>query len=478
MSKKNLTKYALRFVFILVATNTFSIWYFDNFLLIKSEDKFLLYQNLVEDWNNFYSFIPIEYVTVDSILVVLITTFIGILFSTSFYTYVNELTYTLNRNYLQEFFSIYLLWTAYIFSSFYVLRFDLLSRASLISFSVLVPLLLFIFRNSEIFLVILGRSPLNEKYISINLEENSSFKKLRILSFRKQLKNFDINIQDDSKKVIESIDSLNKKEETNLVVLDIQDLDRLDSELETYLINLNKKVLLFSKNQITFNSIFIHRSEKINNKYMYYFNNDIQYGSKYILKRIFDIFLSLIALVLLLPMLLVISLFILRVDGTPFIVKQNRVGLHGKKFRMFKFRTMKNDSHDMRKELESQNNKTGPLFKLENDPRLINGSKLLRKYSIDELPQLINVIRGEMSLVGPRPLFEEDTQLFNENYMRRLNVLPGMTGLLQINDRNTDDFDTWFKYDLQYIENWSLYLDLQIILKTIPSMFRRSTSGK
>jgi lipopolysaccharide/colanic/teichoic acid biosynthesis glycosyltransferase len=83
-----------------------------------------------------------------------------------------------------------------------------------------------------------------------------------------------------------------------------------------------------------------------------------------------------------------------------------------------------------------------------------------------------------MSLVGPRPLFEEDTQLFNENYMRRLNVLPGMTGLLQINERNTDDFDTWFKYDLQYIENWSLYLDLQIILKTIPSMFRRSTSGK
>jgi lipopolysaccharide/colanic/teichoic acid biosynthesis glycosyltransferase len=139
---------------------------------------------------------------------------------------------------------------------------------------------------------------------------------------------------------------------------------------------------------------------------------------------------------------------------------------------------MKNDSHNMRKELESQNNKTGPLFKIENDPRLLNGSKLLRKYSIDELPQLVNVIRGEMSLVGPRPLFEEDTQLFNENYMRRLNVLPGMTGLLQINDRNTDDFDTWFKYDLQYIENWSLYLDLQIILKTIPSMFKRSTSGK
>lgn len=231
MSKKNLFKYILRFVFIQITITSFSIWYFDNFLLIKSEDKFLLYQNLVEDWEKFFSFVPIKYVTVDSILLGVVFIFTVILFSTNFYTYVNELTYTLSRNYLQEFFSIYLLWTAYIFSSFYILRFDLLSRASLISFSFLVPLLLFVFRNSEIFLLVLGRSPLNEKYISINLEENSSFKKLRILSFRKQLKNFDINVQDDSKKVIESIDSLNKKEETNLVVLDIQDLDRLDGEL-------------------------------------------------------------------------------------------------------------------------------------------------------------------------------------------------------------------------------------------------------
>jgi lipopolysaccharide/colanic/teichoic acid biosynthesis glycosyltransferase len=141
-----------------------------------------------------------------------------------------------------------------------------------------------------------------------------------------------------------------------------------------------------------------------------------------------------------------ISLFILKIDGGPFLIKQNRVGLHGKKFTMFKFRTMRKDSHQMRKELEVLNKKTGPLFKLENDPRLLRGSKFLRKFSIDELPQLFNVIKGEMSLVGPRPLFEEDTQLFNENYMRRLNVLPGMTGLLQINDRNTDDFDTRFKY--------------------------------
>lgn len=478
MSKKNLLKYIFRFVFIQISTVTFSIWYFDNFLLVENEDKFLLYQNLVEDWNKFYNFIPIEYVTVDTLIVVIVSIFIIILFTTNFYTYVNELNYTLNKNYLQEFFSIYIMWTAYIFSSFYILRFDTLSRASLISFSFFVPLLLFIFRNSEILLALLGRSPLNEKYVSFNLDDNSSFKKLRILSFRKQLQNFDIGLEDNSIKIIKAIDSFNKKEETNLVVLDIQNLNVLDLKLENYLINLNKKVLLFSRNEVAFNSVFIHRSEKIDNKYVYYFNNDIQYGSKYILKRVTDIFISIFLLILFLPILLGISLFILKIDGGPFLIKQNRVGLHGKKFTMFKFRTMRKDSHEMRKELEVLNKKTGPLFKLENDPRLLRGSKFLRKFSIDELPQLFNVIKGEMSLVGPRPLFEEDTQLFNENYMRRLNVLPGMTGLLQINDRNTDDFDTWFKYDLEYIENWSLYLDLNILLKTIPSMFKRTTSGK
>ena len=164
-------------------------------------------------------------------------------------------------------------------------------------------------------------------------------------------------------------------------------------------------------------------------------------------------------------------------DGRPFVIKQKRVGLHGKKFNMYKFRTMKINSHDLRTDLQELNKKTGPLFKLDDDPRLLPGAQRLRKYSIDELPQLLNVIKGEMSIVGPRPLFEEDTILFDENYMRRLNVLPGMTGLLQINDRNTDDFDTWFKYDLEYIENWNLYLDLIIILKTIPSMFKRANSG-
>jgi len=145
---------------------------------------------------------------------------------------------------------------------------------------------------------------------------------------------------------------------------------------------------------------------------------------------------------------------------------------------MYKFRTMKQNSHSERKELKDLNTQKGPLFKIENDPRLLRGAKHIRKFSLDELPQFFNVLSGKMSVVGPRPLFVEDSETFNKDYLRRLNVLPGITGLLQIEDRNTDDFETWFKYDLEYIENWSIALDLEIIIKTPFSMFKREIQGK
>ena len=144
---------------------------------------------------------------------------------------------------------------------------------------------------------------------------------------------------------------------------------------------------------------------------------------------------------------------------------------------MYKFRTMKVDSHDKREELEELNEHSGPLFKIQNDPRIFKGGNFLRKYSIDEIPQLINVLKGEMSVVGPRPLFPEDNKYYDQNYIRRLNVMPGITGLLQINERNTDDFNIWYKYDLEYIENWSLLLDIKIILKTPFSLLRSKISG-
>ncbi|MDA9737913.1 sugar transferase, partial [Acidimicrobiaceae bacterium] len=179
-----------------------------------------------------------------------------------------------------------------------------------------------------------------------------------------------------------------------------------------------------------------------------------------------------------LPLLIVSILIIVVLDGFPAVIKQTRVGLHGKNFEMFKLRTMKKNSHLEREDLQELNEQSGPLFKIENDPRIIKGTKFLRRFSLDEIPQLINVVKGEMSLVGPRPLFPEDNSYFDEHYLRRLNVLPGITGLLQINDRNTDDFHTWFKYDLEYIENWSILLDLKILFKTPFSLIKTKTKGR
>ena len=138
---------------------------------------------------------------------------------------------------------------------------------------------------------------------------------------------------------------------------------------------------------------------------------------------------------------------------------------------------MRMNSHELRDSLDELNQSDGPLFKIQNDPRIIDRLEFVRKYSLDELLQFFNVLRGDMSIVGPRPLFDDDTQLFNTKYMRRLNVLPGITGLLQINDRNTSEFETWYKYDIEYIENWSLYLDMKIILKTPFAIFSKKIRG-
>jgi lipopolysaccharide/colanic/teichoic acid biosynthesis glycosyltransferase len=297
------------------------------------------------------------------------------------------------------------------------------------------------------------------------------------LTFRNTLKNFrDIDLNN-AGKVIELIDNENKKNNVNLIVLNINSKNKISEKLESFLINLNKKVLIISKEEMVFNNYFLKRQENISGYQLNYFNNDIQYGSKYIIKRVLDISLSLFGILIFSPILLGIYIYIRIVDGGPSVIKQNRVGLHGKQFKMYKFRTMKNNAHELREDLQDLNKNDNVIFKIENDPRLLKGTLRLRNYSLDELPQLINVLLGNMSIVGPRPLFEEDTKLFSEKYMRRLNVLPGITGLLQINERNTSEFETWYKYDIEYIENWTLYLDLKIILKTPFSLFKNNIKG-
>lgn len=483
MNIRKYIKYGIRFLFLQGILTAFTIFYFNNYLLPQGEFKNLyrlqIDSNLLEDKNRFISFVSDEFVKIDILLAVFILLFLIVLFSTKFYTYVNELSFSLDSNYLGEYFSILLVWTSSVMVFTTMFRFsNLISRSYLLLYVFLVPIILLVFRNSEIISSLFGRSVTSESYITINLEDDSAFRKLRILTFRKSLGNFRVNNLENPRETIELIDSINKEEEVNLVVINLDTKNKIDLDLEKYLINLNKKVLIISRSKVEFNTYFLSREQILLDYFLTYFNNDIQYGSKFIIKRILDIFISTIFITLFLPVYIFLAVYIYSLDGSPAIVKQRRVGLHGKKFTMYKFRTMYKNSHELRDDLSELNKHTGPLFKLDVDPRVIKGTEKLRKLSLDEIPQMVNVLKGEMSIVGPRPLFEEDTKLFEEKYMRRLNVLPGITGLLQINERNTSEFSIWYKYDVEYIENWSILLDLQIILKTPFTIFSSKIIGK
>ena len=471
-----LAKYSFRFFLLQGILTTFTIFYFDNFLIWDDNFKLEIYLNLLEDKERFFPIINDRFISVDGVLALLIFFFLILLYSTKFYTYVNELTYSMNRNLLGEYFQIYLVWTSFIMVSFFILRFNNLFRGNLLLFSFFVPLILLAFRNTEFVSSLLGRSVTNESFISINLDNNSKFRKLRIMTFRKNLGSFFVQTENINEEIVNIIDRENKKNKVNLVVIEVSS-NTISEELEKYLINLNKKVLIITKNKITFTNNFIYREENLEEHRLLYFNNDIQYGAKFILKRANDIFFSLFLLILFSPIIFLIYILIFIKDGSPVIIKQNRVGLHGDHFNMYKFRTMKKESHELRSDLEDLNQSKGPLFKIENDPRIVKGLSFIREYSLDEIPQLINVLKGEMSIVGPRPLFDNDTKLFTTSYMRRLNVMPGITGLLQINERNTKDFETWYRYDIEYIENWSLFLDFEIILKTPFAMFSKKIRG-
>ena len=478
MSFIKLFKYSLRFLVLQTIVTSFTIYYFNNFLIGDYYDGYLIIRdNLLEDRDRFYPFLSNDFIKSDIYLAAFVFIFLMLLYSSKFYTYVNELTFSLDRKFIDEYISLYLLWTTSFFLFIYFFRFTILSRGYLLLFTLIIPVILMLFRNSELISSILGRSVTSEKYITFNLEEDSIFRSLRIMTFRKCIGEYDLEKLDNTSKIIEIIDKINKSNEVNLIVFNLDKLKKIPLDLENYLLDINKKVLLISKNEVTFSKIFIHRTEHLNNYFFTYFNNDIQYGSKYIIKRFIDIVISILGIVLLSPLFLYLSIFIFIKDGRQIFVKQQRVGLHGKKFLMYKFRTMKKNSHDLRDELQEYNKGKGPLFKIVNDPRILEGANFIRDFSLDELPQFFNVLKGDMSIVGPRPLFDDDTSTFDTKYMRRLNVLPGITGLLQINDRNTDEFETWYKYDLLYIEQWTLALDLKIMLLTPKAIFTSKNKG-
>ena len=190
-------------------------------------------------------------------------------------------------------------------------------------------------------------------------------------------------------------------------------------------------------------------------------------------KRLIDITVSSVLLVALSPLFLAVAIAIKLTSPGPVFFVQERVGLNKRLFRLYKFRTMVPNAEEMQKELEQFNEASGPVFKIKNDPRVTPIGRFLRRTSIDELPQLLNVLKGDMSLVGPRPLPVRDYKEFDKRWFnRRFSVRPGITGLWQISGRSDIPFEKWIELDLKYIDQWSLGLDLIILLKTIPAVIR------
>jgi exopolysaccharide biosynthesis polyprenyl glycosylphosphotransferase len=194
-----------------------------------------------------------------------------------------------------------------------------------------------------------------------------------------------------------------------------------------------------------------------------------------VVKRILDIVLSSLLLVLLVPLFAVVAILMKLSSPGPIFFLQARVGLNKRRFLMYKIRTMIPNAETMICGLEGQNEVSGPVFKIKNDPRITAIGRILRRTSIDELPQLINVLKGDMSLVGPRPLPVRDYEGFNEDWQRRrFSVRPGITCLWQVNGRSAIQFEEWMKLDLQYMDEWSLLLDLKILAQTIPAVLKGS----
>ena len=221
--------------------------------------------------------------------------------------------------------------------------------------------------------------------------------------------------------------------------------------------------------------ILIHRAEFVPGQSVPLFElkPPVFEGVDYALKRSFDVLVAALALILLSPLLLAIVVAVRLSSRGPVLYRSLRPGIGMSPFDCLKFRTMQSDADQRQAELEPLNEAGGALFKIRNDPRVTPIGRVLRRFSFDELPQLINVLRGEMSLVGPRPLPQRDFEHLEDWHRKRYLVLPGVTGLWQVSGRSELDFDDLVRLDFLYLERWSVFLDLTILVKTLPAVFSR-----
>ena len=291
-------------------------------------------------------------------------------------------------------------------------------------------------------------------------------------------------------------EEIRKKYEKTIIILPEDYIEVLNDLMEVDMID----EVLYIKNRIATNVIrkiirsceelgvvfsIMYRDEKLtlsntvktqisNYKFLTFINvphNTYALG----VKKILDIVGSLLAVIFLSPLLITIAVIIKVTSPGPVIYQQPRVGLRGRQFQLYKFRTMVVNADELKKELEDLNEADGPAFKIADDPRVTKVGKFLRKTGLDELPQLFNILKGEMSLIGPRPPLPEETAQYERWQLRRLSVKPGLSCFWQVKpDRNSIKFEKWMELDLAYIDNWSLRLDFVILFKTIKTIFHKT----
>lgn len=190
-----------------------------------------------------------------------------------------------------------------------------------------------------------------------------------------------------------------------------------------------------------------------------------------VVKRLIDIVCSFLGLLMLSPLFIIIAIIIKSTSKGPIFFSQKRIGKKGKEFDMYKFRSMVVNAEELKEKLAAQNEMSGPMFKMKDDPRVTKVGKFIRKTSIDELPQLWNILKGDMSLVGPRPSLPKEVAQFDEWMYKRLEVKPGLTCYWQVSGRNNIDFEDWMKLDVKYVEERNLWIDIKLIFKTVGVLF-------
>ena len=353
-----------------------------------------------------------------------------------FYLNVSILTFYLLISYLYKFklnifrdITIFASHTIFVITFFWIIKFVNLSRV-------------FIFFEIAIFFILIT---LFNRSVEKNLDEKFfTFDKDLSLSNKNYIYS---NLSQFPSEFIEQISSLMKDDQVRGLILTKKDTDSLSF---TQLIDISN-FFGFDIYQIERDKLkTLHRSDSLNK----------------LIKNIEDVILLTFLGPLSVLIIIITSIFVLLIDGLPIFYKQDRVGLNGKYFKIYKFRTMKDIVID-KSELEKLNERSKVVFKAKNDPRITKFGNFLRKSSLDELPQIINVLKNEMSFIGPRPPIIDEVKQYELKHLKRISVKPGITGLWQVSLRQDNDFDRWVTKDIEYIENWSLWLDIKIILKTV-----------